>query len=204
MGLSNETGGGAGAFISIYNGKWALGVQEGAEGALVRENKNGKKVYEYHYSKLSAKFTTMDFKKVPFGTVAEFPMVDSDGEKFKVSFTIRDQHLMSLCKMLPNINLDEEVELVLALDKEKSAKKGKSCYGLLVKQGESWIKHHWKRDNLPPAEETRDGLNFTKQEDFLLDELEKAFMGRTVGESLPPVSQPSEPLEEVDNDPLPF
>jgi hypothetical protein len=177
MGLSNDTGG-SGAFISIVNGKWALGVPEGTEGATERENKNGKKVWELTYSKLSAKFTTMDFKKVSFGTVAEFPMVDSGGDRFKVSFSIRDQHLMTLCKVLPNINLDEEVDLTLALDKEKSQKKGKSCYGLLIKQGDNWLKHHWKRENLPEAEETRDGLNFTKQEDFLLDELEKAFAGR--------------------------
>lgn len=177
MGLSNDvgTGGGGGNFVKIVSGKWALSVAEGTEGAVMRENKNGKQVWEIQFAKLDGRIEKVEFKDVSFGTVAELYIIDGDGERFKASMTIRDQHLMTFCKILPNIDLDKEMDLILALDKEKTAKKGKNCYGLIIQQDGEWLKHHWKRGNLPEAEETRSGLNFTKQEDFLLDELEKAF-----------------------------
>ena len=177
MGLSNDvgTGGGGGNFVSIVNGKWSLSVAEGTEGAVMRENKNGKQVWEIQFTKLDGRIEKVEFKDVSFGTVAEFYIIDGEGERFKASMTIRDQHLMTFCKILPNIDLDKEMDLILALDKEKTAKKGKNCYGLIIQQDGEWLKHHWKRGNLPEAEDTRSGLNFTKQEDFLLDELEKTF-----------------------------
>ena len=164
-----------GKFIGIISGKWALGVPEGTEGAVTRENKNGKVVHELLYSELTGKLCDMLFKKTSFGTVAELYIEDNEGERFKASFSMRDQHLMTLAKIIPNVNLDEEVTLLLMTDKDKTAKRGSPCYALLVKQGGEWVKHHWKRDNLPQAEETRDGLNFTKQEDFLLDDMEQRF-----------------------------
>ena len=177
MGQSNGTGGaGSKFFTMIYKGKWTTGVPEGTEGAASRINKNDKEVWELATSQIdNEKFTSLTLRQAPFGQVYEVGMVDvNTGEERKITFSVSDQHLMTLCKMIPNINMDEPVDLILALDKERTAKAGKDRFGLLCKQGGAWIKHHWKRANLPEAKETRKGLDFTEQEDFLLGELEKA------------------------------
>ena len=118
----------------------------------------------------------MEYKTLPFGKVVDFSVVEADtGEVASISFTTNDQHLMTLCKMLPNIDQSKPVTLALVMDKEKTAKKGKDCYGLLVKQDGEWVKHHYKRDvnGLPPFKERRDGsLDSSDHDDFLLGVLE--------------------------------
>ena len=180
MGESNGNSGMNSKMYSVVNGKWTRRCPEGTEGSVKRINKNEVEVNEIHISGLTNfQLTGMEYKKLDFGTVAEFSMFDEDGDAL-LSFTTKDQHLLTLCKMLPNIDPSKPMDLILTLDKEKTAKKGKNCYGLLVQQDDEWIKHYYKKgvNGLPDAKEMRDGsLNFSEQEDFLLGVLEEWALG---------------------------
>jgi len=176
--LSNDTSSDNGKFISVVAGKWTIRVPEGTEGSVSRVNKNNQTVNELHYSMLTGSIVDMKYKDTPFGRVAEIEMVDGR-DSYLVSFTTTDQHLMTLAKILPNVERSEPVELLLMLDKEKSGKKGKDCFALLVKQNGEWVKHFYKRgvEGFPEAVERRDGsLNYSDQEDFLLGVVEEFFL----------------------------
>lgn len=199
MGLSNPTSAGNRNLVSVVGGKWTMRVPEGTEGSVKRINKNDVEVNELHFSKADGVMTGMAYKDTSFGRVVEIPLLDEDGVESVISFTTNDQHLMTLCKMLPNIDLNLPVDLILMVDREKTEAKGKECHALLVKQNEEWVHHYYKKDTngLPQFKKRRDGSwDSSEHDDFLLGVLEDAFSGKmeTLEEAHP----------EDDGDSVPF
>ena len=106
--------------------------------------------------------------------------------------------------MIPNIDHLKPVELILSVDKDKTAKKGKTCHILLVKQDGAWVKHHHTRkepNGMPEAKERAGGkLSFDDQEDFLMGVLEEWFMQESP--QVAPVAETT--AGGADSDDIPF
>lgn len=205
MGLSNPTSTGNRNLVSVVGGKWTMRVPEGTPNSVKRINKKDVEVNELHFSNADGVMRSMAYKDTPFGRVVEIPLVDEAGEESVISFTTNDQHLMTLCKMIPNIDLNMPVELVLVLDQEKTKNKGKDCHALLVKQNDEWVHHYYKKDTngLPAFKKRRDGSwDSSEHDDFLLGVLEDAFSGKMEAPTAEAVVQDAGFVAEEDDVPF--
>ena len=196
MSLSNEVPKleSDGRKLTIVNGKFALRVEEGTEGALPRaltkgENK-GKEVFELLYPTLTGFITSGEIRELTFGLSCEVTVTDGD-EAYTVQFSSDSKHFAALATHLPNIDRSIPVSLSLVEHKTKRTSTGKPVVMLWVTQNNKRVEDRyvkWAKDEngkkvathlhgLPDVKKNRQGWDFSDQESFYLEEFEKYFMG---------------------------
>lgn len=171
-------------FVSVIQGRFAVQAEEGDEGAVARVNKNGDTVYETFPEYVSgtiygggvitreasdgkSKFTNVVIK-----------LKDSEGiTVVNLPYSTTNSKLMQqFAKRIPNINVEEEVQLVCFPDKEK-LKKGYTDPVLLVKQNGVPVPFAFTKDNqgdLPQPFQEEDEMgelkwNWKKHNKYLID-----------------------------------
>lgn len=183
-------------FVSVIQGRFAVQANEGDEGAVARVNKNGDTVYETFPEYVSGKIygggvVTREASdgKSKFTNVV-IKLRDSDSVTVvNLPYSVNSAKLMQqFAKRIPNINTEQEVELVCFPDKEK-LKKGYTDPVLLVKQNNTVVPFAFTRDNpgdLPQPFQEEDEMgelkwNWKKHNKYLID-LINEFMDQFGGE----------------------
>lgn len=148
MGLENREGG---KYITIYNGKFAIRVDEGTPGSVSRVNKQNKTVHEKYYDSFTAKLVGIKTKDSSYGKNWVFSFKDG-AEVYQLHLSYSNSFATNLLKMLPNIDLEKEMKIQPAV-KEVD---GKNKSSLFVNQDGVSIKHKYTKENpngMPPMEQ---------------------------------------------------
>lgn len=125
-------------FLTILaDGKFHEKVEEDTEGAKLRiiEGKDGeedREVYELTYPGITAMITKIQFFEGDYGTNILIDMEDEDDNQFCVSLACASNYGERFMEVLPNLDLNEEVELVPYAFKPKGATE--KVRGLTIKQ----------------------------------------------------------------------
>ena len=226
MSLSNEVPKleSEGRKLSIVNGKFALRVEEGTEGALPRNltkgENEGKEVFELLYPTLEGILTSGEIRDLPFGPSPEVTITDGD-EVYTAQFSWDSKHFAALASHLPNIDRSIPVSLSLVEHKTKRTAKGNPVIMLWVTQNGKRVDDYygkWAKDEagkrfatklhgLPEVTQGRSGWDFKPQQEFYLDHFESYFAGEASTERAdapipesandePPVDDGGELLDE--------
>lgn len=147
MGLGNRE---KGKYITIYNGKFAMKVQEGTVGSISRVNKVGNIVHEIFNDFCTGKLIDIRIKESQqYGKTWEFVLLDvPTGDEYILQLSYSNSYATAFLKMLPNINLDEE----FTLTPSQKIVEGKTQSSLFINQNKQSIKHRYTKDSpeLPP------------------------------------------------------
>ena len=173
MGLNKNKS--SGKFLGITNGKISLRVPEGTDGAVERETKNGDIVYEEYFDSVSGYIVGggVERKKIGDNTIEQVTVKikDSDGDHFTLNIPWASRMRDSFIKVLPNLDISKQVEIVVFPSKNA---KDKGRPVLIVKQGGSKVDWAYSRENsngLPqPTKRTVKGVetwDFSIVEDWL-------------------------------------
>lgn len=138
MGLENRE---SGNYITIYNGKLSTRVAEGTPGAMQRVNKLGKTVFEKFYDSFTGKLVGIKTQDSPYGKNWMFSFKDK-AEVYHLQLPYSNSYAKAFLKMLPNINLAEEMQVSPSV-KEVD---GKSKSSLFVKQAGEWVKQAYTKE----------------------------------------------------------
>lgn len=200
MGLANREGG---KYITIMDGKFAMRVAEGTQGATPRVNKLGKTVHEMHYDSFTGSLINIRRRDGEYGPQLEFDFRD-DGEIYTLQLSASSSMATNLLKILPNADLTQEMKVQPSMKLEDGKKKS----SLFVSQNGTTLKHKYTKDNpngMPPMEEIvvkgQKVWDDTKRLEFLM-----AMMEQDILPKLPKDASTSAPAaaEETDEfgDPL--
>lgn len=169
LGLGNG-GSGGGRIVKVIGGSFRITVPEGADGSVIRENKEGKVVSELIFSSLSGYITDIKKEDSKYGLQVKISIkADKD---YTLSLGYSDGITSNLFKMLPNVNIAEPVEMSL-VTKEEDGKKRTSIF---MKQNGENVKWAFTKSNpgeMPPFEQIvvkgAKQWDNTKQIDWLWD-----------------------------------
>lgn len=181
MGLKTRDKGSNGTYLKIFGGKI---VQERSEmftsdnEVLVRENKNGNKVYYVEYDSVSGKLTKAEMKHIEQISADVIELVLKDGiDTYKLTLNVDSRYGQSFMARMLAIDLDKEVEIIPYAFENKE---GKKVSGLNVKQNGEKINSLYTKDapnGLPEAKQVRKGKeikwDFTDQTNFYYDRFEE-------------------------------
>lgn len=145
MGLENREGG---KYITILNGKFAIRVPEGTEGAVARVNKLGNTVHEKFYDSFTAKLVNIRTRDSQYGKNWEFDFRDG-GEVYTLQLSYSNSFATNLLKILPNADLTQEMKI----QPSQKVEDGKTKSSLFVSQNGVTLKHAYTKDNpngMPP------------------------------------------------------
>jgi len=188
--------------ISVVTGKFALRVEEGTEGAIAREltkgDNQGKEVHELLYPSLTGLLSSGEIRELPFGLSCEVTVTNED-ESYTVQFSSDSKYFTALVTRLPNIDRSIPVSLSLVPHKTKTTKSGNPVIMLLVTQNNKRVDDYyvkWSKDEagkniathlhgLPEVKKTRQGWDFSDQEDFYLGQFERYFSGDSETYTMP-------------------
>ena len=180
--------------LTIVNGQFALRCHEGTEGAIARAltkgDNLGKEVHELLYPSLTGFISSGEIRKLPFGLSCEVTIMVGD-EAYVVQFSSDSAHFAALATHLPNIDRRTPVSLTLVKHQTKTTSTGNPVIMLWVTQNNKRVEDYyvkWSKDEagknipthlhgLPEVKKTRQGWDFSDQENFYLEEFERYFTG---------------------------
>lgn len=140
MGFQNKQ---KGSYFTILDGKFSIKVDQGTEGAVTRENKEGNIVHEIYHDSFEGFLTKIDTKDGSYGKSWIFTFCDDLGKFYNLQLNYSNSFAVAFLKMLPNIDLSKKMELAPS----SKMVDGKKVNSLFVKQGGVNIKHAYTREN---------------------------------------------------------
>jgi hypothetical protein len=88
-------------FMGIFAGKLTIRAKEGDEGAVMRENKNGVKVWEFHYPKFTGTLLNVECTKHEKMGYQYVISLDDVGTTYKLSISVESKYGDNfICKLL--------------------------------------------------------------------------------------------------------
>jgi hypothetical protein len=125
MGL--EQGGGQRNYLSISDGKIAQRVQEDAEGAIKKTNKEGTKTYyEKHYPAISGFIRNVQKRSTEYGEKLQIEIEDA-GETFLLEMPWSSRYSSGFFTCIPNIDVTKKIRfspyMKVAVENGKEIKK---------------------------------------------------------------------------------
>lgn len=167
MGFADREGG---KFFNIFEGKFAIRVPEGTEGAVRRENKEKKIVYEIFHDSFTGKLVGIRTQDGPFGKNWLFDFKDGE-EAYTLQLSYSNSFAKNFLKILPNADLTKEMKV---MPSQKIEADGKKKTSLFVAQDGVTLKHAYTKDapnGLPQMEQVtvkgQQVWDDTKQLEFL-------------------------------------
>lgn len=138
-------------YFTILGGEFVQPVDASVEGAVARENKNGKIVHELHHAQFEGILVSVGTREGQYGKQWEF-VFDVDGERYTLQLPYSNSYVTALLKMLPNVDVSKPFEMTPS----QKVVDGKIQSSLFVKQNGQNIKHAFTKDQpngLPPMEQ---------------------------------------------------
>lgn len=130
-------------FLSITNGKICKKVLQPTATSQERVNKNGKTVHEEYYNGWKGKITAITVRDHPeFGKFWNVTLSDKDGDAV-LQMNYSSGYSAAFLKMLPNIDLNNDVTITPNLKKEGD----KNKTSLFITQHGIPVKWYYTRDN---------------------------------------------------------
>ena len=188
-------------YVSIFNSTFTIRTNEGTEGAVERTTKSGKKVWEFHYSRLEGTIeriskdeTEWEGKKIVSWAVSMY----DEFEKFILKLSYSSREAKSLIATLPNIDI--ELPVALAVGQYKGDD-GKDRPYLTVYQNGTKVAKFYGKDNLPPMNKIK-----VKGIDIWDDPAQMEILENVVVAKFPAQKVDVEVVDEPEgeNDGLPF
>lgn len=141
MGLETRTGGN---YITILGGKFCQRVPEGTEGATQRTNKLGNTVFEKYYDSFTGKLIDIKVQDGTYGKTWNFVFQDQK-DPYTLQLSYSNSFSTALLKMLPNVDLTQEMKLSPSTKVDPETGKNKSS--LFINQNGQALKHAFTREN---------------------------------------------------------
>ena len=202
-------------YLSITDGKISRRVKNPVEGSVERKTKEGKIIHELLYKGWSGRITNITTKEHPtYGRSWLVTLSDNDGDAI-LQMNYSSGYSAAFLKILPNVDLSQEVTIIPSLKVEGEKKKT----SVFVTQNGNALKHYWNKDNpgeCPPLEKTKVKKNGKITEEWNDYEM-MIFLEKYVTEKILPklknakniptaVNTPSSNIVEVEviDDDLPF
>lgn len=202
MGLTNTTNTGR-IYVNIFDKFFTIPAKEGEEGAVMRENKNKKIVYEKHFNTLEGVIIKKIEKKVFDNRAMWEVTLDEVGETYVLTLPYSGRITSGFLFRLPNIDFSSLITLSLF---EKDGKKF-----IVVYQDGKTVPAAYSKDNpngLPPLEKTKkngvDSWDDTKQMDFIEHMIATTIIPKLQSGAAPATAQTSPTDTEDVGDDLPF
>jgi len=221
MGANPVTSGEHRTYFNIVQGRFAVRVKEGDEGAIKRvivnkKDKSEKTVFEKYYESIDAHIESIDIDESgDYGDQVKVNMKDAD-ERFTVTLPLNGREAKSFLSCLKNIDMSKEV----TLDPFNfEGKDGKQVIGLGVYQGAKNSENRHPKENKVPfyfTKETPNGLPQVAEgadkdefklamqsQTIFLKKWAKGFlaeMGKKAESTPPPVHTEDSGAEEIDPD----
>jgi len=194
-------------YLSVFNGKITRRVAEGTPGAIERENKNGKQVFELTYDNLSGRLLNIEFRDGDYGKEIHFVVADGI-DKYRLQIPFSSPAAKGFISRFPNCNLKGIIEFRTGFDNEKSR-----TFSFLRQDGTT-IHSAYTKDNpgdMPPMKKIKvkgqDVWDDSEQLEFLEKMLINDIMPQlkdNIVEGLGEVITPNTPTNPDPNDDLPF
>lgn len=211
MGLEQRSGSG-GTYLNVMAGKLVQTVGPDTSGAVKRENKNKKIVYEIHHDTLSGIITDVKIEDSNFGK--RFNMtVNDNGQNFYVQIQLQSAYGRSFLMKMKEMNFDENIKIA-PYNFEDKDKAGKMVSGITFTQGGDKLPNTWNRESeeLPDMKQVvvsgKDTWDDTDRMKFLAGEFTKLKFGAAVVTNTPaaqPVDETKDELKDaMQEDDLPF
>lgn len=198
MGLGTKQ---TGNYITILGGKLCQRVDEGTPGAITRVNKIGKTVHEKFYDNFTGKLIDIKVADGTYGLTWNFVFQDG-AEPYTLQLSYSNSFSTAILKMLPNIDLTQEMKLSPSVKADPET--GKNRSSLFINQGQNTIKHAFTRaepNGMPDMEQvTIKGVlqwDDTKRLEFLQNMVDTVIMPKLANATL----EASTPVEEVQDTP---
>ena len=200
LGLSNGTSAG-GRIVSIVAGTFRVKVPEGTEGAITRENKEGKVVTELTFSELTGYIKNITTEESKYGKQIKFS-IQADKE-YTLAMGYADGLTSSILKMLPNV--DPTKPVTIRITKKMDDVKKKELTSIFLSQEDAPVKWAYTKaepNGLPPFEKIivkgKEQWDNTTQIDFLWKESAEKFVAKLGNEKKDDGFQDFEISEEVE------
>lgn len=200
MGLGNREGG---KYITILGGRFAIKAKEGEPGVEMRTNKIGNVVWEKFYDHFTAKLVNIRIREsAQYGKNWEFDFRDG-GDVYTLQLSYSNSFATNLLKVLPNVNLEEEMKL----QPVQKTEDGKTKSSLFVSQNGVTLKHAYTMDNpngLPPMEKVmvkgQEVWDDSKRLLFLQAMVERDILPQLSKDSVPSSPDTAMAVEELADD----
>lgn len=180
LGLSNGTST-SGRIVSIILGSFRIKVPEGTEGAVTRENKEGKVVHEKIFSELSGYIKNITTEDSKYGKQIKFT-IQAD-KTYSLNLGYADGITSSILKMLPNV--DPHQPVTFKVTKKMDEVKKKEITSIFLTQNDVPVKWYYTKaepNGLPPFEKIvvkgKEQWDNTTQLDFLWKESAEKFVAK--------------------------
>lgn len=159
-----------GTYLSINaDGKFAKKVSSNTVGAVERKNKKDVIVYEFFYDFVKGQIKSVKSKPSPFGRQWEIVMTSGE-KKVIINLSYTSNYAKAFLKMLPNIDLSQNVELVPSAKEED----GQNKTSLFIYQNKELVKYAFTKENpngMPERKLTKvngeDKYDYTDQLEWL-------------------------------------
>lgn len=159
-----------GTYLSINaDGKFAKKVDAQTVGAKSRVNKKGDTVHEIYFDFVKGQIKSVKSKPSPFGRQWEIVMTSGE-KKVIINLSYTSNYAKAFLKMLPNIDLSQNVELVPSSKLED----GQNKTSLFIYQNKELVKYAFTKDNangMPERKLTKvngeDKYDYTDQLEWL-------------------------------------
>jgi len=139
MGFESRTGGN---YFTILGGKFAIRVQEGTPGSVMRVNKVGKEVHEMYHDSFTGKLVGIRVKEDRwYGKQWEFDFQDQE-QINTLQLSYSNSFSTNILKMLPNVDLSKEMKV----QPSQKMEDGKPKSSLFISQDGVTLKHAYTKD----------------------------------------------------------
>lgn len=211
-----NSGGGQKTYLKISDGKIALRVQEGSDGAIKCTNKDQSKVwYEKRYHSFTGKIVNVFKKESEYNGKKIYSLcldMEDKLDLYQLEMPWSSGYSKGFFMAMPNINFDYEVTVTPWM-KEVNNKKKTSLYITNYNEKEN-VKWFWSKEDpkdLPQMEKV-----LFKGEEVWDDSKQQAYFEKYLNDNIKPKLQNAEaikpnessnsfiPDEKVDNDDMPF
>ena len=204
MGLSTSERGNK-TYLSILQGKFALKVTPGTEGAVTRVNKTGETVYERLYDHLDGQIVDFNINDGNYGKELRL-IIESGLDKFNLSIPVESKYFDSFALRLGNINLNKEVKISPYAFSVFEDGKEKKKVGMNFYQNGQKIEYFYTKDDpkdkpMPPKGKNGAQLEDSKWKIFKLQE--RDWLCDMITEKASSLNRPA-PKAEVDGNDVMF
>jgi hypothetical protein len=140
MGAINES---SAIYITVADGNFVRRFKQPTDSTVTRVNKIGKTVYEEFYKGWKGRISRLEFKEHDeYGEFLNVTMTDEDGDVV-IQLKVSSGTCNAFMKMLPNIDLKEDVTLTPTQTIEGEKKKS----GMFANQNGVAVKWYYTKDN---------------------------------------------------------
>jgi len=199
-------------YVSIREGKLNIAATSQTENAIAKVMDDGSTKYYSVYDNIEGVITGFSTKEDEYNGKKTMKLMIriSDGkENYILQMSVESAYFRGFATKVPNIDFSKKILIAPVLKEEN----GKKQYGLLLKQGEDWLKSAFTKDNpngmpeIVPLTNAKGAIvswDSSLQNDFLLNIVNEASGRLSTPTTVAVTEGDFEETQEQSEDDLPF